>query len=163
MLTDDPLFKIFSVFVTIRSLLFHRHIAIVMLSFVISNLHEKCSTYYAVPFYWWNMFIIELSLFLFYTCLMLDSFKSFYCRCNLNMSLGLILFCSTQLWWATPRAMCAQCVGEPWVRLAHLDGIFSSTLRTDSPTVLSVVPASQIPVTLTGAARIYCTACPTLF
>lgn len=64
------------------------------------------------------------------------------------------IFNSTQLWWATPRAMCAQCVGEPWVRLARLDGIFSSTPRTASPTALSVAHASQTPTTLTGSAHL---------
>lgn len=62
------------------------------------------------------------------------------------------VFPSIQAWWATTRATCAQCVGEPWVLLAHLDGIFSSTLRTASPTAPSVVHTSQIPTTLTGSA-----------
>ena len=67
----------------------------------------------------------------------------------------LVLSCcnSTRLWWATARAMCAQCVGEPWVRLARLDGIFSSTPRTASPTVAH---ASQTPTTLTGSSHLFC-------
>lgn len=46
--------------------------------------------------------------------------------------------------------MCARCVGEPSVRLARLEGIFSSTLRTACLTVPSVAHALQTPTTLTG-------------
>jgi len=66
-----------------------------------------------------------------------------------------VVFTSTRAWWATPRVMCARCVGVPWALLAPLDGIFSSTRRTASPTALSVVHASQTPTTLTGSSLLF--------
>lgn len=66
---------------------------------------------------------------------------------------------STQLWWATPRVTCVQCVDEPWVRLARLGGIFSSTRRTDTLTALSVEHASRTPVTSTGVTHLHRTSC----
>lgn len=146
------------------SLIFHSHISIDMLSYINGYVHKykivlqlkqqfNCSSQLVPVLNFENQ--LQQQVACCHLLMLVVYFKRVFFLSSPLVLSYFAVFNSTRLWWATPRAMCAQCVGEPWVRLARLDGIFSSTLRTASPTALSVAHTSQTPTTLTGSAHLY--------